>query len=315
VLEKLAKVHDLPADILKYRELAKLKSTYLDALPELINPNTGRIHTSFNQTVTATGRLSSSRPNLQNIPTKTVLGREIRKAFIAEDKDNLILAADYSQIELRILAHISDDEKLIDAFKKDHDIHRYTAKLIFDVKEKDVTKPMRESAKTVNFGIIYGMSAYGLSKALGISPPEAEEFIDNYFARYPAVRSCMDQTIARAREDGFVLTIFNRRRYVPEINASNHNVQQFAERVAINAPIQGTASDLIKIAMINIQDKLKGKKSRMIMQVHDELVFEVPKDELDEVQAMIRDEMEGAVKLKVPLKVDMHWGKSWYEAK
>nr|MBU1327932.1 DNA polymerase I [Candidatus Omnitrophota bacterium] len=314
VLEKLSPLHPLPKELLRYRELSKLKSTYVDALPELINKKTGRLHTSFNQAVTATGRLSSSNPNLQNIPIKTEEGRKIRKAFIGE-KGNFIMSADYSQIELRILAHLSKDPELISAFEKDRDVHNHTASLIFGVDEKEVTPGMRANAKTVNFGIIYGISAFGLSKGLGIDPGNAQQFIDSYFERYPAVRVYMEERIEEARSTGYVMTLFNRRRYIPEIKTGGMREQQQAERIAINTPVQGSAADLIKIAMINIHRVMKKKnlKSLMTLQVHDELVFEVPKDELDKMKELVKEEMEGAVKLLVPIKVSVQYGKNWLE--
>ena len=314
VLEKLSPLHPLPKELLRYRELSKLKSTYVDALPELINKKTGRLHTSFNQAVTATGRLSSSNPNLQNIPIKTEEGRKIRKAFIGE-KGNFIMSADYSQIELRILAHLSKDPELIAAFEKDRDVHNHTASLIFGVDEKEVTPEMRANAKTVNFGIIYGISAFGLSKSLGIDPGSAQQFIDSYFERYPAVKVYMEDKIEEARSAGYVTTLFNRRRYIPEIKTGGMREQQQAERVAINTPVQGSAADLIKIAMINIHRVMKKKnlKSLMTLQVHDELVFEVPGDELDKMRTLVKEEMEGAVKLLVPIKVSVQYGKNWLE--
>ena len=315
VLEKLSTTHALPAMILQYRELAKLKSTYVDALPLLINEKTKRVHASFNQTITATGRLSSSEPNLQNIPIKTQEGKKIRKAFVPQKSNDFILSADYSQIELRILAHLSEDENLKNAFKKDLDIHTYTASLIFNIKEQDVTPEQRSAAKTVNFGIVYGMSPFGLSKGLGISPGEAESFIDAYFQRYPEVKKYMQKQIEHARKHGFVTTLFKRRRYIQEINSSNNTVKSFAERMAINAPIQGSAADLIKVAMIDIQKELDDKKldSKMIMQVHDELVFEVPQDELDDVTKIVKNKMEKAVQISVPIKVKISKGKNWLE--
>jgi len=314
VLEKLSSLHLLPKELLRYRELSKLKSTYVDALPELINKKTGRLHASFNQAVTATGRLSSSNPNLQNIPVKTEEGRKIRRAFIGE-KGNFIMSADYSQIELRILAHLSKDRELILAFEKDRDVHTHTASLIFGVSEKDVTPEMRSSAKTVNFGIIYGISAFGLSKGLGIDPGSAQQFIDSYFERYPAVKIYMEDRIEEARGSGYVTTLFNRRRYIPEITSGGIREQQQAERIAINTPVQGSAADLIKIAMINIHKKMKKNnlKSLMTLQVHDELVFEVPEDELDKMKKLVKEEMEGAVKLAVPIKVSVQYGKNWLE--
>ncbi|MEK7868071.1 MAG: DNA polymerase I, partial [Candidatus Omnitrophota bacterium] len=316
VLEKLSSLHPLPKELLRYRELSKLKSTYVDALPELINKKTGRLHTSFNQAVTATGRLSSSNPNLQNIPIKTEEGRKIRKAFIGEN-GNFIMSADYSQIELRILAHLSKDPELIAAFEKDRDVHSHTASLVFGVDEKEVTPEMRVNAKTVNFGIIYGISAFGLSKSLGIDPGSAQQFIDSYFERYPRVKVYMEDKIEEARSAGYVTTLFNRRRYIPEIKIGGMREQQQAERIAINTPVQGSAADLIKIAMINIHRVMKKKnlKSLMTLQVHDELVFEVPMDELDKMKKLVKEEMEGAVKLLVPIKVSVKYGKNWLEMK
>jgi len=314
VLERLALVHPLPRELLRYRELTKLKSTYIDTLPQLIDPDTHRVHTSFNQTVTATGRLSSSNPNLQNIPVKTEQGRLIRKAFIGEDR-HFILSADYSQIELRILAHLSGDEELIGAFEKGKDVHVHTASLIFGVDEKDVTPEMRSTAKTVNFGIIYGMSAYGLSKGLLIDPQSSQRFIDAYFERYPRVKLYMEEKVEEARQTGYVTTLFNRRRYIPEINSGSLKEQQQAERIAINTPVQGSAADLIKIAMIDIYREIKAKKlsSKMILQIHDELVFEVLEEELMVLAKIVRDKMEGAVKLRVPVKVSIRYGKNWLE--
>ncbi len=313
VLKTLAERYELPRQILKYREFAKLKSTYVDTLPDLINPLTGRIHTSFNQTVTQTGRLSSSDPNLQNIPIKTEEGRKIRKAFKPASSHYILLSADYSQIELRILAHLSDDENLINAFRNERDIHRFTASLIYNVNENDVTNEMRNSAKTVNFGIIYGMSPYGLSKDLGIDLEVAKEFIDNYFQRYPQVKICLEDKIRQAKKRKYVTTIMNRRRYIPEITSDNIAVRNFAERTAVNAPIQGSAADVIKLAMINIYKKMKGMKSRMVLQVHDELVFEIAMDESEKVASLVKVEMENVIKLKIPLKVNLKKGKNWLE--
>ncbi|MFA4991555.1 MAG: DNA polymerase I [Candidatus Omnitrophota bacterium] len=314
VLSRLSLMHPLPKELLRYRELSKLKSTYVDALPELVNKKTGRVHTSFNQTVTATGRLSSSDPNVQNIPAKTEEGRRIRKAFIGE-KGNYILAADYSQIELRILAHLSGDEELLSAFKKDSDVHTHTASLIFNVKENEVTPQMRANAKTVNFGIIYGMSAFGLARNLGMDQGTAQDFIDSYFERYPRVKIYMEDKIEDARASGYVTTLFNRRRYIPEITAGSVREQQQAERIAINTPVQGSAADLIKIAMINVYGEMKKKnlKSLMTLQVHDELVFEAREDELEEMKRLVKKEMEGAVKLSVPIKVSVKCGENWLE--
>ncbi|PIW80212.1 MAG: DNA polymerase I [Candidatus Omnitrophica bacterium CG_4_8_14_3_um_filter_43_15] len=315
VLQVLAAEHALPDAILQYRQLFKLKSTYVDALPELVNKKTDRLHASFNQTVTATGRLSSSEPNLQNIPVKTDIGRQIRGAFISKGKQNRILSADYSQVELRILAHISGDSDMIEAFKSRRDIHTHTASLIYNVKEEDVDSKMRSSAKTVNFGIIYGMSPYGLSKDLRISVEEATIFIDAYFARYPKVKAYMQDSIEAARSKGFVTTLMDRRRWIPEINSLNVNIRQFAERTAINTPIQGSAADLIKIAMININSQLRKKnmKTSMILQVHDELVFDVPEEETKEATALIRDLMEHAIELKVPVEASLKIGENWLD--
>ena len=315
VLEQLALQHELPAQMLNFRQLSKLKSTYVDALPLLINPKTGRIHTSFNQTVAATGRLSSSGPNLQNIPIRTELGREMRKAFIA-DKGNLLLSADYSQIELRLLAHLSGDEALILAFQKGEDIHTSTARDIFGVFPEMVTSDMRRVAKAVNFGIIYGISPFGLSRELGIPQKESREYIDGYFARYPKVKEYMENTKKKAYEKGYTTTILNRRRYIPELEAKNKNVREFGERTAINTPVQGSAADLIKVAMINIHNKIKEKnlKTKMILQVHDELVFEVKESEMEQVRKFVKKEMEGVMELKVPVVVDINIGRNWNEA-
>lgn len=315
VLMKLASKHELPKSLIEYRELAKLKSTYVDSLPELINPDTGKVHTSFNQTVTATGRLSSSDPNLQNIPIKTDEGKKIRRAFIASANDSLLLSADYSQIELRVLAHFSGDKQLAKAFKEGLDIHTYTASLVFGIGEKEVSSEMRGMAKTVNFGIIYGMSPYGLSQSLGIEVDKAKEFIDSYFARYPDVKRYMDGLIEAARKDGYVVTILGRRRYIPEINSPDMRMRQFAERTAVNTPIQGTAADIIKVAMISIEENLekKGLSSKMIMQVHDELVFDCPKKEISEVYKIVKHGMEDVIKLNVPVEAHIEVGKNWLE--
>ncbi|MFA5147040.1 MAG: DNA polymerase I [Candidatus Omnitrophota bacterium] len=315
VLTKLASKHALPKILLEYRELAKLKSTYVDSLPELINPATGKVHTSFNQTVTATGRLSSSGPNLQNIPIKTDEGKKIRRAFITSGKDRVLISADYSQIELRVLAHLSGDKHLRAAFREGRDIHAFTAHLVFGVEEGEVTTEMRNMAKTVNFGIIYGMSPYGLSQGLGIEVEKAKEFIDAYFERYPDVREYLEGLIGYARENGFVTTILGRRRYIPEINSRDMRLRQFAERTAINTPIQGSAADIIKVAMIAIHERLEKKNpsSAMVMQVHDELVFDVPKRELDDVLPVIRDGMENVIKLDVPVEAHVEAGKNWLD--
>lgn len=314
VLEELAKLHDLPKKVLEYRELSKLKSTYIDALPLLVDENS-RVHTSFNQTIAATGRLSSADPNLQNIPIRTETGRQIRKAFIPRGSDFCILAADYSQIELRILAEISGDKTLRSAFANDEDVHRRTAAAVYDVDTNDVTPEMRAVAKTANFAIIYGVSAFGLSQQTDLSVPEARKFIDTYFERYPQVKSYMDESIQRARDVGFVTTLLGRRRFLPEIMSDHRQRREFAERMAINTPIQGSAADLIKVAMINIHAKMSGMRSLMILQVHDELVFDAHKDELAELQALVRQEMEHAFQLDVPIKVDMGTGNNWLDAK
>lgn len=315
VLEELAKTHELPGEVLNYRTLYKLKTTYLDALPRLINEKTGRVHTSFNQTVTATGRLSSSEPNLQNIPVRGEWGTKIREAFTAE-KGHCLISSDYSQIELRVLAHISGDEGLTDAFIKDIDVHSRTAAELFGIPLGSVTQEMRRIAKTVNFGVVYGISPYGLSEALDISPREAGQYIDQYFEKHKGVKFYMEKTIAEAKLFGYVMTLLGRKRPVPEINSTNSNIRQQTERLAINSPIQGTAADLIKIAMINIHTRLKREKlkTRMVLQIHDELLCEAPEDEAEIVKDMIRHEMENALPLSVPLKVDIGVGKNWAEA-
>ncbi len=316
VLEELSRHHELPRKVLQYRTLAKLKSTYVDALPKMINPATGRLHTSFNQTVTATGRLSSSDPNLQNIPVRGEEGTKIRKAFVPEE-NWWFLSADYSQIDLRVLAHYSGDENLIEAFRRGEDIHRRTAAEIFGVPLELVTPEMRRMAKTINFGIVYGMSPYGLAKELKISRREAKDFIERYFKRYPGVKRYMEQIVLEARQKGYVETLFGRKRPLPDINSPNRTAREFAERTAINTPIQGTAADIIKLAMIRIDETLQKKnlRTRMLLQVHDELLFECPPEELEEIKEIVRQQMEGVVKLKVPLKVNLATGKNWAEAK
>ncbi len=315
VLEELAMIHDFPKLVLNYRQLTKLTSTYIDAIPKLINAKTGRVHTSFNQTIAATGRLSSTDPNLQNIPVRTDEGREIRKAFIPADNDHKLLVADYSQIELRILAHYSKDKGLIQSFKNNEDIHSRTAAEVFGVAIDAVTPQMRRAAKTANFAIIYGVSAFGLSQQSGLTVEESKQFIDTYFERYPGIKSYIETTKEFARENGYVTTLFKRRRYLPEIKAKNFAVRQFAERTAINTPIQGTAADMIKIAMLNIHRKLAGMKSKMVLQVHDELIFDVHKSELEKMKSLVRDGMEKAVKLDVPVLVDLGTGDNWLDAK
>ncbi len=315
VLEKY-RTHPFVNKILEYRKLTKLKSTYVDALPRMISPRTGRLHTSFNQTVTATGRLSSSDPNLQNIPIRDELGKKIRRAFIPQHSRDYILSADYSQIELRILAHLSGDPGLREAFERGEDIHATTAAAIFDIPLSEVTAEHRRKAKEVNFGIIYGISPYGLASRLGIDPEEAKQIITHYFARFPKVNDYITHVIAFAHQHKYVTTLLNRRRYIPEIDSKNANVRQNAERIAINTTIQGSAADLIKIAMIHIHRELQQRalKTRMVLQVHDELVFEVAADELAVVQQLIREKMETAIELSVPLKVDIGVGKNWLEA-
>lgn len=315
VLSSLALNHELPAEILSYRSMAKLKSTYVDALPSLVNSRTGRIHTSYNQTVAATGRLSSSNPNLQNIPIRTLEGKRIRQAFIAPPGWSIV-SADYSQIELRVLAHLSEDPVLIESFLAGEDIHSRTAADVFGVFPEMINAEMRRQAKVINFGVLYGMSAFGLARELGISQKQAKVYIDGYFKKYSGVRTYLDGILEQARERGYVTTLLNRRRYIPEINSGNPAVRQLAERMAINAPIQGTAADLIKMAMLKIAShiKRKGMKSAMIMQVHDELVFEVPEEEKEMLMNLVQQEMEAVVHLKVPLKVDIAAGHNWDEA-
>jgi len=315
VLEELSAAHPLPRAVLEYRQLSKLKSTYIDAIPELVDPETGRVHTSFNQAVTATGRLSSSDPNLQNIPVRTETGREIRRAFIPSDENHSLLVADYSQIELRILAHFSEDPGLIAAFGEGEDIHARTAAEVFGVPLDAVTSAQRRVAKTANFAVIYGVSAYGLSQQTDLSVTEAGRFIDTYFERYPNIKKYTEDTIERAREEGYVTTLMGRRRYLPEIKSKNRQVREFAERTAINTPIQGTAADLIKIAMIAIDKDIASLKSRMVLQVHDELVFDAANDELDKLKKLVSKRMSGAIKLAVPLVVDIGVGSNWLEAK
>lgn len=310
VLEELAAQKiEIAEKLMDYRQLTKLKSTYIDVLPTLVKPKTGRVHTSFNQTITATGRLSSSNPNLQNIP------KEIRSAFVAEKKDWVILAADYSQIELRVLAHLSGDEQLIKAFNEGKDIHRSTAAEVYGVPEDKVTDEMRSSTKAVNFGIIYGISDFGLAKQLKIKRTEAAEFIKRYFDKHTGVKEFIDKTIKEAHENGYVTTLLGRKRPLPDINSPNYGLRSFAERTAINTPVQGTAADMIKVAMGRINSKFKTQNSKLLLQVHDELVFECPKDEVETVKKMVEEEMVKAMPLNVPVKVDIHFGKSWAEAK
>jgi DNA polymerase-1 len=316
VLSTFAKDHKIIRDVLEYRGLTKLKSTYVDALPEQVEPSTGRVHTDYMQTVAATGRLSSNNPNLQNIPIRTERGRQVRKAFIPRDKEHVLLAADYSQIELRIIAALSEEENMIQAFKNGEDIHASTAAKVFNIPLDEVTREQRGNAKTVNFGIIYGVSAFGLSNQTDLSRTEAKELIETYYKTYPKLRDYIDDQIHFARENGYVQTVLGRRRYLNGINGSNAVVRGAAERNAVNAPIQGSAADIIKIAMININKKLSegNFKSKMLLQVHDELVFDAYKPELDTLQEMIKTEMEGAYTLAVPLVVDIGLGNDWLEA-
>jgi len=313
VLSKLANKHEIIPQILEYRTLKKLKSTYVDALPELVNANDGKIHTSYMQTVAATGRLSSNNPNLQNIPIRSEKGREIRKAFIPRNDDYTLLAADYSQIELRIIAALSEDKNMQEAFVKGEDIHTSTAAKVFGVKLEEVDREMRSKAKAVNFGIIYGVSAFGLSQNLNISRTEAKEIIDTYFEQYPKLKAYMDNNVVLAKEHGYVETIMHRRRNLKDINSNNAIVRGHAERNAVNAPIQGSAADVIKIAMINIYNEFEKQqfKSKMLLQVHDELVFDVYKPELDQIKKIVKDKMENAVKLAVPLEVEMNAAQNW----
>lgn len=315
VLTALAPKNELPAHLLEYRQLSKLKNTYIDTLPELVDKKTGRVHTSFNQTGTETGRLSSSAPNLQNIPLKSDFGRNIRRAIVSSGPQDCLLSCDYSQVELRILAHLSKDEVLIKAFREDKDIHAFTASLVYAADEKDVSPAQRETAKRVNFGIVYGLTSYGLSRDIGLSVNEAQDFIDEYFLRYPKVQVYIQEQIEKARKEGFVTTLLGRRRYLPQINDRNQNIRQLAERQAVNTPLQGSASDLIKLAMVQIHGKLREKKlkARMILQIHDELLFELPKGELKEASALAREGMEKVLKLAVPVKVDIKKGENWLE--
>jgi DNA polymerase-1 len=316
VLKVLAETHEIARLILDYREMAKLKNTYLDALPKLVNPKTGRIHTSYNQTVAATGRLSSSNPNLQNIPIRSELGREIRRAFIAEPGYS-ILAADYSQIELRIMAHLSEDPVLVDAFLKGEDIHERTAREVFGMQAIMNPRECRRHAKAINFGIMYGLSAFGLAKSLQIDRREAQKFIDDYFGKYSGIEVWRARILEDVNKSGYVTTLFGRIRPIPEIYSKNRNMRNFGERTAINAPIQGTAADLIKKAMIEIDHEIfhRQMKSKLIMQVHDELVLEVEDGELEQISFLVREKMEGVADLIVPLQVDLATGSSWFEAK
>lgn len=315
-LESLKGSHPIIDTIMEYRQVAKLKSTYADSLPDLINPKTGRVHTSYNQTIASTGRLSSTDPNLQNIPIRTELGKEIRKAFVPADKNHIILSADYSQIELRIMASICGDENLTHAFSNNEDIHRRTAALIFNVDPKDVNPDMRRKAKEVNFGILYGLGPFGLKSRLGITQTEAKAIIDNYFNSFKKVRNFMTDSVKKAQKKGFAETLTGRRRFLKNINSNNRIIRQFEERVAINMPIQGTAADMIKLAMINIHKALEKNKfkSKMVLQVHDELVFDAHKNEIDYLIPLVKQLMEEALPLNVPVLVETGVGDNWLDA-
>ena len=317
VLEKLADKHPIIPAILEYRQLTKLKSTYVEGLLKVISPKDGRIHTHFQQTVTATGRLSSTDPNLQNIPVRTELGRELRRMFVAPDEDHVLIDADYSQIELRVLAHISQDEHMIEAFRSGKDIHAATAAKVYHVPLEEVTPQMRSSCKAVNFGIVYGISDFSLAQDIGVTRKEAGEFIRTYLATYPGVAKYMDDIKESARENGYVTTLFGRRRALPELQSRNFNIRSFGERVAMNTPIQGTAADIIKIAMVRVRDRLRreGMESRLILQVHDELILEAPRSEQEEAMRLLKEEMEAAFQMDAPLVAEAKAGHSWYETK
>ena len=315
-LTALADRHPIINEILEYRGVRKLLSTYIDPLPNFVSPLTGKIHTTFNQALTATGRLSSSKPNLQNIPVRTERGKEIRKAFIPSREDGAIMSADYSQIELRIMAHLSQDEHLMDAFRRGLDVHAITASKIFRIALEDVSSDQRRIAKTANFGIMYGISAFGLAQRLKISRADARKIIEDYFTNFPTISSYIEKAIASAREKGYAETLFGRRRYLPDITSKNNTVRSLAERNAINAPIQGTAADIIKKAMINVSKRLEasGMQSRMVLQVHDELVFDALLSEVEDLKRLVTEEMENVIQLSIPLTVDCNYGKNWLEA-
>jgi DNA polymerase I len=317
VLEQLAEAHEIIPQILHYRQLGKLQSTYIEGLKKVIHKETDKVHTRFNQTLTQTGRLSSTDPNLQNIPIRLEEGKKIRQAFVPSQEGWVIFAADYSQIELRVLAHIANDEKLIDAFNHDMDIHTKTAMDVFHVKAEEVTANMRRQAKAVNFGIVYGISDYGLSQSLGITRKEAGKFIERYLESFPGVKEYMEESVREAKEKGYVTTLLHRRRYIPEITSRNFNLRSFAERTAMNTPIQGSAADIIKKAMIDMAERLKEEKlqTKLLLQVHDELIFEAPEEEIEKLKQIVPEVMEQAVELKVPLKVDYSYGKTWFDAK
>lgn len=316
VLEQLREQAPIVDHILNYRQIAKIQSTYVEGLLKVIQSD-NKIHTRYIQTLTQTGRLSSVDPNLQNIPIRLEEGRKIRQAFVPRDENWLIYSSDYSQIELRVLAHISGDEHLKQAFRDGMDIHTSTAMRVFNVSEDEVTPNMRRNAKAVNFGIVYGISDYGLSQNLGITRKAAQEYIDTYFENYPDVKRYMEESVREAKDKGYSATLYNRRRYLPDINARNFNLRSFAERTAINTPIQGSAADILKLAMIEMAKRLKEEKlqATMLLQVHDELVFEVPESELEQLDQLVKEVMENTVQLDVPLLTDSNWGKTWYEAK
>jgi DNA polymerase-1 len=317
VLEKLRDQHPVVDALLQWRELDKLNSTYLEALPRLVDPRDGRIHTSFNQTVAATGRLSSSNPNLQNIPVRSELGRQIRRAFVPGDDAQALLVADYSQIELRILAHLSGDQGLREAFASGADIHTATAARVFDLPQAQVDPGLRSRAKMVNYGLAYGMNAWGLAQRLDIAPDEAQEIMDAYFAAFPTIREYLDRQVDRATVEGFTETLLGRRRYIPELTAANPRVRDLGRRQALNAPIQGSASDVFKVAMIEVDRALRAREDldcRMLLTVHDELVFEVGRNVVQEAAEVVRDRMEHAIALDVPLRADLGWGSNWAEA-
>jgi DNA polymerase-1 len=316
VLEKLRDQHPIVDALLQYRELSKLKSTYLDALPPLVNPRTGRLHTTYNQVGAATGRLSSINPNLQNIPVRGELGRQIRRAFIPGADDRVLLVADYSQIELRVIAHLSGDEAMAEAFAAGKDFHAATAAKVFDVPEDEVDGAMRGRVKQINYGLPYGMSAFGLASRIGIAPDEAAEFIEAYFAQFPRIRDFLDRQVAKAAAEGFTETILGRRRYLPELQAANPRVRDMGRRMALNAPIQGGAADILKLAMINVDTELTGSglDCTMVLTVHDELVFDVVEADREAAGSLVEDAMENAYPLTVPLKVDIGWGKDWSQA-
>ena len=315
-LSTLADKHPIINEILEYRGVKKLLSTYIEPFPNYVSPVTGKVHTTFNQALTATGRLSSSKPNLQNIPIRTERGKEIRKAFVPSRPDGLIVSADYSQIELRIMAHLSCDTHLIEAFRKGQDVHAITAAKIFGITPEEVTSDQRRIAKTANFGTMYGISAFGLAQRLHIGRAEAKKIIDDYFANFPAISAYINDTVAAARETGYVETLFGRRRYLPDIDSRNATVRALAERNAINAPIQGTSADIIKLAMVNVDRRIaaEGLKSRMVLQIHDELVFDAVADEVARLEQIVREEMENVITLSVPLTVECNHGNNWLEA-